>query len=242
MENSLANKTELSTATDSVDELGCGMDDLDNATIAADSAAQCRQRFALVCDATSSMNSAWTAAQNALKQAMDQIKSRATVPVQLRVVAYRDVDDGPKAVCEASEWSDDTDYLQSFIKSIRCFGGGDYPESVGVGLRQLLQQQVKTVILIGDAPGKDPDMGFKEAQIMGREGCPIYALYTDDDPRLVAHFEQLARLSGGKAMLLSDFKDLRDIISVLLTSNKALQISYTPETASGKKAQALLGA
>jgi hypothetical protein len=226
-----------------LDDLGCGLDDLDSATVAANAAAGCRQRFALVCDATGSMSSTWKAAQDALKQAVDQIKSRANVPIQLQVIAYRDVNDGPEAVCEASEWSDDTNYLQDFIKSISCYGGGDYPESIGYGLRNLIQQQVKSVILIGDAPGKEPDTGFEEATIFGQEKCPIYALYTDDhDKRLKAHFEKLAKLSGGKAMYLGNFKDLRDILSVLLTSNKALQISYTPETESGKRAQALLGA
>ena len=33
----------------------------------------------------------------------------------------------------------------------------------------------------------------------------------------------------------------RDIISVLLTSNKALQIEYQPESEAGKRAKALLG-
>jgi hypothetical protein len=226
-----------------LDDLGCGLDDLDNATTAASAAEACRQRFALVCDATGSMSSTWRAAQDALKQSVDQIKSRATVPIQIQVVAYRDVDDGPDAVCEHSEWSDDTNYLQEFIKSVRCFGGGDYPESIGQGLRHLLQQQVKSVILIGDAPGKQPDTGFEEATIMGRDQCPIYALYTNEhDSRLRSHFEKLAKLSGGKAMHLGNFKDLKDILSVLLTSNKALQVSYQPETESGKRARALLGA
>ena len=98
------------------------------------------------------------------------------------------------------------------------------------------------MILIGDAPGKTPDTGFYEAKILGKDGCPIYALYTNQhDGRLKSHFEKLASLSGGKAMYLGNFKDLKDILSVLLTSNKALQISYQPETESGKRAQALLG-
>ena len=232
----------VKTTSDEVDELCGSLDDLDTATIAAEAAEACRMRFALVCDATGSMDSTWSAAKTALTTAVDQIKSKTLVPVQIRVVAYRDVDDGPDAVCETSDWSDDTDYLKDFISSIRCFGGGDYPESIGRGLRRLIQQRCKTIILIGDAPGKEPDTGFEEALICGQEQCPIYALYTaPSDNRLVGHFEKLAKLSGGKAMPLTSFKDLRDIISVLLTSNKALQIEYQPESEAGKRAKALLG-
>ena len=233
----------VKTSDEEVDELCGSLDDLDTAATAASAAEASRMRFALVCDATGSMDAAWSAARSALTVAVDQIKSRTLVPVQIRVVAYRDVDDGPDAVCEASDWSDDTDYLKDFIGNIECHGGGDYPESIGRGLRKLVQQQCKTIILIGDAPGKEPDTGFEEAIICAKDGCPIYALYTDpNDKRLVTHFEQIARLSGGKAMSLTSFKDLKDIISVLLTSNKALQISYQPESEAGKRAKALLEA
>lgn len=223
------------------DEFGIGsLDDLDNLCNAAEAAAARRQRFALVFDATSSMGSWWTATQDALKTAVDEIKSRTGVPIQIKVVAYRDhvCDD---QVVDESEWSDDTRYLKNFITSVSCEGGGDYPESIGHGLRQVLGQQCNMVILIGDAPSKPGSLGWDEAAQLGQSDCPIHALYVDREERLVECFQKLAKLSGGKAMHLKDRKGFDDILKVLLGSAKALQLDYQPETEEGKRIKALLG-
>lgn len=221
-----------------LDELGALDDQFEDLLFAATRAHEQTQRFALVVDATSSMGHVWAKAKDALTTAVDKIKTRSLVPVQICVVAYRDHIDDPKAyVVQASEWSDDTEYLHGYIRDMRCHGGGDYPESIGHGLSFVLrqQQQVHQIILIGDAPSKAGSYGYAEAKSFGAAGCPIYALHTDEDPRLVECFTKLAKLSGGKAFYLDRSADLSDIFSVLLASNKVLGITYQPETVGGAK-------
>lgn len=220
---------------DELSDLDSQMEDL---MFAAEHAASQRQRFALVVDATSSMGSVWSKAKDALKTAVDEIKRSAVVPVQICVVAYRDhIEDHKKYVVEASEWSDDTDYLYDYIREMRCHGGGDYPESIGHGLAYIQQQQqaVHQIILIGDAPSKKDSFGYAEAQAFGQQNCPIYALYTDKDPHLVKCFQKLARLSGGKAFHLDKASNMSDVFQVLLSSNKTLGIEYQPATEEGRR-------
>lgn len=218
-----------------IEDIGSLDDQFEDLLNAAHTASIQRQRYALCVDATGSMQSTWNMAKDALKQAVDDIKSKVNVPVQIKVVAYRDHESDGDQVIEQSEWSDDTDYLKEFIGSIRCHGGGDYPESVGHALRECLQQDTKQVILIGDAPGKGESLGYKEAQLLGQSSCPVFALYTNVEERLVDNFTKIARLSGGKAFHLKDKNSMRDIFQVLLAANSALQISYQPTTEEGRR-------
>ena len=217
-----------------------GLDDLDMAAAAADSAARLRKRFALVIDATGSMGSVWSAATEALALAVDEINAKSRVPVQIKVVAYRDHIHDTNFL-EQSQWSNDSKYLKEFIGGISDHGGGDYPESVGHGLGACLQQDCGQIILIGDAAGRDNSTGFEEAEILGQDKCPVFAMYTDaGDHRLIHHFEKLAQLSGGKAMLLKTGTSfMRDVLGILF--GKALGITYQPATAEGIEAQKLLG-
>lgn len=221
-----------------IDELGDLDEQLEDLMYAAEHCASQRQRFALVVDATGSMSGVWSRAKDALKKAVDEIKERSAVPIQICVVGYRDhVDDPEDEVLEISDWSDDGDYLKSFIDSVRCHGGGDYPESIGHGLAALQRdrEKVNQVILIGDAPSKLGSLGYDEAQIFGREGCPIYALYTDETPPLVECFKILAKLSGGKAGYLFSSADLSDVFKMIFSQNKALQIEYQPTSIEAKR-------
>lgn len=231
MDKEVLNKTSI----EEVDDLGIqsGFDDFDHLAVAAEAAEAHRKRFMLVCDATSSMGTWWQQAQKALKQAVDEISSRTNTPFQCKVVAYRDhtCDSVP---LDQSDWSNDTEYLKDYIGHIRCNGGGDYPESVGIGLSPAVQSGASMVILIGDAPGRSNSTGFEEARALGKQHCPVFALYTDKDPRLVASFRDIASLSGGKAMLLTDAKSMTDIFSALL-AKFVFQITYQATSIEGRK-------
>ncbi len=220
-----------------IDEIGSLDDSFDDLMMAAEHLGSQTQRFALCVDATSSMGHVWERAKQALKTAVDHIQSHATCPISIRVVAYRDHECDGRSVLDASKWSSNTNYLKKFIADMSCFGGGDYPESIGHGLGFLLEDQniPSQVILIGDAPGKAGSFGYAEAQTFGAAGRPIYALYTNDEPRLVAAFKKIAKLSGGKAFLLESDTNLDDIFKVLLASNKALQITYQATSIEGKR-------
>jgi hypothetical protein len=222
--------------------LGSLDEQFENLEFVAEHAELRLQRFALVVDATGSMQGHWDVAREALKEAVDSIKSRSTVPVQICVVGYRDhVCDPSEDVVEASAWSSDTDLLKDYISSIRCRGGGDYPESVGHGLASLQQTKVNQIILIGDAPGREGSQGYREAQASGATGCPIYALYCHEERDLVSNFKTIAKLSGGKAFHLTRKEDLADIFQVLLASNKALQVTYQPTTEEGLRLKKEMG-
>jgi len=214
-------------------------DSFDDLLQAAERCEARTQRFALVVDATGSMGGVWARAKDALKQAVDEIQSRAHVPIQVCVVGYRDhIHDPKEDVLVACEWSNDGEFLKSFIDSVRCFGGGDYPESIGHGLGYLLEQQqqkVNQIILIGDAPSKEGSFGWAEASTFGAQGCPIYALYTCRDERLVECFQKLAKLSGGKAGYLFGSADLSDIFKMIFAENKALQIEYQPTSIEARR-------
>jgi len=226
-----------------IDEIGSLDDQFEDLMFAAEHSRTAMQRVALCVDATSSMGGVWALAKDALKQAVDEIHKRSSIPVEICVVAYRDhTDDPPEYVVEASDWSADSHYLHDFIGKMRCHGGGDYPESIGHGLAFLLKDQAKQqgnpisqVILIGDAPSKHGSLGYVEAQTFGLQKCPVYALYTNDVEGLVECFQKLARLSGGKAFHLRSLSDMAEIFTILLAKNPALQIEYTPTSAEGKR-------
>jgi hypothetical protein len=217
------------------------LDDLDELRELAEALESRRQRIALVFDCTSSMGPYWEVATKTLNRVIDGIKNQSTVPIQIKVVGYRDVrcDNYP---IEACEWSDNTGYLKEFVGSVYCTGGGDFPESIGDGLKEVIHEGPSQIILIGDAPGHKGSEGYTEAHECRLAGCPIYALYTARHPDTVEAFEKIAKLSGGKAFYLSSTSAecFEDIITVLLASNKALAIEYQPKTLEGKAVKALL--
>ena len=231
MNKDIAPKLEVEDAED----LGItsGMDDFDHLSVAAEAAAGVRKRFVLACDATSSMGTWWQEAQVALKQAVDEIKTRTYTPFQIKVVAYRDHTCDLVPV-EESDWSNDTEYLKNFISGIRSTGGGDFPESVGLGLAPAVQSGASLVVLIGDAPGRRESEGFTEAKALGGQSCPVYALYVDEHELTVAAFQHIARLSGGKALHLRNAKSMTDIFSALL-SRLVFQIEYQPTSIEAKE-------
>jgi hypothetical protein len=231
MEREVAPKLEVEDA----DDLGIstGFDDFDHLSVAAEASASARKRFFLVCDATSSMGPWWDMAQASLKKAVDEVASRTNTPFQVKVVAYRD-HTCDRVPVQESDWSNDTEYLKDYIKHISCNGGGDYPESVGRGLAPAAQSDACMVILIGDAPGRRESDGLYEAKILGSQKCPVFALHCTDEKRLVENFRAIAKLSGGKAMLLRDAKNMTDIFSALL-AKVVFQITYQATSIEGKK-------
>lgn len=221
-----------------IDELSDLDSSLEDLMYEAETARVQTQRFVLCFDATSSMGNVWARATDALKQSVSYIKANAACNISIKVVAYRDHEYDAEII-DQSSWSNDEEYLKAFISKVRCSGGGDYPESIGHGLVAALADQItpNQIILIGDAPGKESSTGFAEAQSLGTQKCPIYALYTDEDRRLVGHFEQLAKLSGGRAVRLTPSGNLEDIFKLIISKNKALQITYQATSIEGKRMQ-----
>jgi hypothetical protein len=220
---------------------GDSLSDLDELASIASALESRRQRVALVFDATSSMYPYWKLAKDTINRVVDGIQSKAAVPVQFKVVAYRDVRFDIPAI-EASEWSGDASYLKAFTESVYCQGGGDFPESIGHGLREVMGQEASQIILIGDAPGHYGSEGHTEASECKQAECPIYALYTVDHEDTKGEFETIARLSGGKAFHLTSTttEAFEDVMNVLIASNKNLAINYEPRTLEGRAIKGLL--
>src|SRR6478736_1802760 len=106
-----------------------GLDELDSLAVAASAAESARRRYIITFDATGSMSGYWRTAQGAVYEAVKQIKKRTHVPIAIKIIAYRDKNYDSNWI-EASEYSDDEKYLQSFISRVNCDGGGDEPESI----------------------------------------------------------------------------------------------------------------
>lgn len=233
MDKSLDTIKSIDKPIDELGELDDQFEDLLNA--AAHASAQ-TQRFVLAIDATSSMGTWWAMSKSALKDAVDYLQSNTNVPVSIKILAYRD-HEYDRDIVEQSEWSDDGWYLKNYIGKMTCKGGGDAPESIGHGLSAILADQLTPaqVVLIGDARGKNDSTGYPEATRMGQMNCPIYALYTHDDPKVISAFKKLASLSGGKAMLFTREMNLTDIFKVIFTSNKKLAITYQATSIEGRR-------
>lgn len=215
-----------------------GLDGLDALAEAASASEKLRRKFVLAIDATSSMYAEWSMAKTALIKAVDEIKRRTLVPFLIKVVAYRDRTCDPEYLIQ-SEWSNDEGYLKEFIAEMRCEGGGDFPESVDVGLSAVIPDGPNQIILIGDAPGRPESPGYREAQHLGQTvNCPIYALWVREDESTIEAFKKLAKLSGGKAFPLSkDENSFADILTLIFSQDKALMITYQATTLEGKKAE-----
>jgi hypothetical protein len=90
------------------------------------------------------------------------------------------------------------------------------------------------VILIGDAPGRYNSTGFAEAKILGKQKCPVFALYCTAEAGAKESFETIAKLSGGRAMHLRNAKSMTDIFAALL-AKVVFQIAYQPTSIEAKK-------
>lgn len=233
MTTSLDLKKDLSKVEDEIPTTG--LDDLDALAEAASASAKLRRRFVLAIDATSSMYAEWEMAKTALVQAVEEIKRRTLVPFQIQVVAYRDRTFDSNYL-QQSEWSNDENYLKEFISEMTCTGGGDFPESVDVGIGCTIPDNPNQIILVGDAPGRYESPGYKEASQLGQQNCPIYALWVRNEPSTIQAFKKLASLSGGKAFALTTNKEaFADILALIFAQDKSLMITYQATTIEGKK-------
>jgi hypothetical protein len=218
-----------------LDELG-GLDDLDELALAAEALDSQTQRYVIAIDATSSMWPYWDMAKSAMMRILRELSTRAACPIEINLIAYRD------ATCdsvplEQSYFSNSMTKLEEWASDIRCFGGGDYPESVDLALKQCLDKDLVQVICIADAPGRPETPGFAEAEKLGQKNIPIFGLYCTTQQDLREYWERIAKLSGGKAFHLKDASSMADIIGVILSKNPALAITYQATTIEGKAVQ-----
>jgi hypothetical protein len=195
-----------------------------------------KRRYVLAMDATSSMSACWAEAIAAMELVAKKIFARSTVPVEVKIIAYRDFCDGQEIISQC-DWSSSKEWLVKFIHDIRCHGGGDTPEAISVGLETILKDEnVSKIILIGDAPdhheqGHD---AIDPAKVLGQRHSPIYAFYTHENYGTKESFTRIAVASGGMAFPLKDLANMGDLITTLIAQDKVLGIECRPTSTEGK--------
>ena len=119
--------------------------------------------LAFVIDSTGSMGSSIEEVREAVSEMVDRLESKES-DFRLGLVDYKDTDQGdPYAAQTDLDLGPDVEAFHSAVASLPVYGGGDYPEAVYSGLMDAFTQLSwrpearKAVILIGDAPGKDPE-------------------------------------------------------------------------------------
>ena len=148
-----------------------------------------------VIDSTGSMSDEIDSVKENVKQLADSIKSVAK-NYRIALVDYKDAPDqgDPYQSRVDVDFTDDVDTFKNGISDLYADGGGDTPESVYSGINTALDLKWrdgvrKSLFVIGDAPGKDPEpvTGFTQKDIVAKakaEGVDVYPMgrvdYYDD--------------------------------------------------------------
>ena len=173
-------------------------------------------RTMLLVDATGSMAPHWDHLKGNLEEIVGRLLQVGGRP-HLKFVGYRDDCDGDRVI-EQCAWHNDAAKLKDFIASVRCEGGGDWPEAVDRALRVAVDDQdgATSVVLIGDAPPHAQRGGETEAALLAKRNCPVYSVVVGgaDDTRRA--FGEISRLSGGKTIELTKLDELYDVLGVVL--------------------------
>jgi hypothetical protein len=194
-------------------------------------------RCMILFDATGSMQEYWDNLRGSIREIVTRILSAGGKP-NLKIVAYRDDCDEEKII-EQSEWCGEVEKLHHFISSIICNGGGDREEAVDRALQVAVQEQeqISSVILIGDAPPHPGREGHKEADLLGKAGCPVYSIVIGGASDTKQALKKISDLSGGKMIELKNLGELFEVIGVIIARtegeravNKYLEL-YPSESA-----------
>lgn len=130
--------------------------------------------LAFVIDSTGSMTSSIQEVREAVSSMVDKLEEKES-DYRIGLVDYKDTDQGdPYAAQLDLDLSDDVTTFRAALDSFGVDGGGDYPEAVFSGLMKAFTElswrpsSRKAVILMGDAPGKDPEpiTGYTKASVL----------------------------------------------------------------------------
>jgi Cutinase/von Willebrand factor type A domain/PKD domain len=119
--------------------------------------------LAFVIDSTGSMSSSIEEVREAVSSMVDKLEEKES-DYRIGLVDYKDTDQGdPYAAQRDLDLGTDVDAFRTALAAFSVSGGGDYPEAVYSGLMKAFtglswrSSSRKAVILMGDAPGKDPE-------------------------------------------------------------------------------------
>lgn len=190
--------------------------------------------LAFVIDSTGSMSSSIGGVRAAASSIVDKLEEKGG-DYRIALVDYKDTDQGdPYAAQVDLDLGTNTNAFRDSLDALYVNGGGDYPEAVFSGLMKAFTSLSwraparKAVILMGDAPAKDPEpvSGFTLADVLaaahslgpasptsqpgfaipadggGGGSAAVYPLAVGYGP--LATFEPLAQGSGGELFVASE--------------------------------------
>jgi hypothetical protein len=182
--------------------------------------------LAFVIDSTGSMGSSIQGVREAVSSMVDKLEEKES-DYRIGLVDYKDTDQGdPYAAQVDLDLGPNAPAFRSALDAFSVSGGGDEPEAVYSGLMKAFTglswraTSRKAVILIGDAPGKDPEpiTGYTRASVLaashsispvtplvapsavaagaaGGDSASIYPVAVGSAP--LSTFDPLAEGSGG---------------------------------------------
>jgi len=195
-------------------------------------ASRAKGRFALLLDATASMDSLIDDARNALRGIFREAKDRAgSKTLEIKVFAFRQY--GDSEVVASSPCTGDLAVLTGYLEQVRAWGG-DGLSAIEQPMQYVLESgDFDAVILAGDVRSHTAEEVHRKAPAgsrpcdemarqLGREGKPLYtfvvpttdAEYTGETIR---DFARLAELARGQSAILDGSRAVRDMaVAVVL--------------------------
>ena len=180
-----------------------------------------------VIDTTGSMNSSISAVKNNIRNIVESISSK-TKSTRFALVTYQDhpccggsSDDYPSKI--ETDFTSNVEVLNKAVNFIQLGNGGDWKESVYSGIKTGLNLQwragvKKIMIVIGDAPAKDPEpvTELTEQSIVDAayavDPAQIYIIDTSGH-NMMASVMSLAERTGGAYLQVDDSNKLTDQIN-----------------------------
>jgi hypothetical protein len=139
--------------------------------------------------------------------------------VRISVVYYRDR--GDEFVTRTHPFTDDVDATVAFLSATRASGGGDYPEEMYAGLREMMAQAwsdgpaARMLFLVADAPPKRyPDETYTHHDAVAdatRRGISIFPVAASGADRPTEYLMRvMAVATGGRYLFLTDDSGVGD--------------------------------
>lgn len=173
-----------------------------------------RLDLGLLIDATGSMQDEMSYLQAELRDIVARVQPRgAPLDLRISVVYYRDR--GDEFVTRALPFTDDVDATVAFLSATRAGGGGDTPEEMFAGLREMMAQEwsggpaARMLFLVADAPPKryeDESYVHHDAVAeAARRGISIFPLAASGTDRPTEYLMRaMAVATGGRYLFLTD--------------------------------------
>ena len=172
-----------------------------------------RSNILVLTDATSSMDSTWTATRHCLAEVIRRIME-LDGDCSIEYAAYRDYCDGNN-IFERSGWHKTSEPLLQFIQKVRCYGGGDLPEAVEYALKYAAESENATrVLLFGDAPPHAERDYRTQARRLAKLERPVFSVVIGQYQETIRRFKEISDITGGLSTIMTNADDILDLLAI----------------------------